>query len=204
MVRSGYLELPSNPRSAKRKAHASLADRRRASERRGFSRRGWVDRRRRGRAGQPRPAGRHVTATRASTREAGRVRGRAPSWAGRGGRGCARWRRARDGGEHAAGSSAVEVEDRQEQAGDSEGAGDDAGEARVLDRGVHGREGSRGRQSSRFGAERIRTAHRHTHGDPPGQEQWLLYEWPAEEKEPTKPCRRPVDEKNLPRGPSRM
>jgi SRSO17 transposase len=51
---------------------------------------------------------------------------------------------------------------------------------------VHWREGSRGRQGSRFGAVRIRTAHRHTQGDPPGDEQWLLYEWPTEEKEPTK------------------
>jgi SRSO17 transposase len=51
---------------------------------------------------------------------------------------------------------------------------------------VHWREGSRGRQCSYFGAVRVRTAHRHTQGDPPGQEQWLLYEWPTEEKEPTK------------------
>jgi SRSO17 transposase len=51
---------------------------------------------------------------------------------------------------------------------------------------VHWREGSRGRQGSRFGCIRIRTAHRHTVGAPPGQEQWLLYEWPSEEKEPTK------------------
>jgi SRSO17 transposase len=51
---------------------------------------------------------------------------------------------------------------------------------------VHWREGSRGRQGSRFGAVRVRTAHRHTQGDPPGEEQWLLYEWPSEEKEPTK------------------
>lgn len=59
-------------------------------------------------------------------------------------------------------------------------------------RGPHGcstvrwREGSRGRQSSRFGAVRIRTAHRHTQGDPPGEEQWLLYEWPIDEDAPTK------------------
>src|SRR5258705_4423370 len=57
---------------------------------------------------------------------------------------------------------------------------------REVCRTVHWREGSRGRQGSRFGAVRVRTAHRHTQGDPPGDEQWLVYEWPAEEKEPTK------------------
>jgi SRSO17 transposase len=51
---------------------------------------------------------------------------------------------------------------------------------------VHWREGSRGRQSSHFGAVRIRTAHLHLQGAPPGDEQWLLYEWPDDEKEPTK------------------
>lgn len=51
---------------------------------------------------------------------------------------------------------------------------------------VHWREGSRGRQSSRFGAVRIRMAHRHTQGAAPGQEQWLLYEWPMGAKQPTK------------------
>lgn len=51
---------------------------------------------------------------------------------------------------------------------------------------VHWREGSRGRQQSRFGAVRIRTAHRHTQGAPPGEEQWLFYEWPADEQAPTK------------------
>jgi SRSO17 transposase len=33
---------------------------------------------------------------------------------------------------------------------------------------------------------RVRTSHRHVHGDPPGYEQWLLYEWPKGEEEPTK------------------
>lgn len=47
-------------------------------------------------------------------------------------------------------------------------------------------EGSRGVQSSRFTALRIRTAHRHTCGDPPGEEQWMLMEWPEDEDEPTK------------------
>jgi SRSO17 transposase len=48
------------------------------------------------------------------------------------------------------------------------------------------REGSRGRQRSRFGAIRVRTAHKHLLGVPPGHEQWLMYEWPMEEPEPTK------------------
>jgi SRSO17 transposase len=51
---------------------------------------------------------------------------------------------------------------------------------------VHWREGSRGRQGSRFGAVRVRMAHRHTLGAAPSDEQWLLYEWPSDEKEPTK------------------
>jgi len=48
------------------------------------------------------------------------------------------------------------------------------------------REGSRGRQASRFAAARIRTAHQRQKSEPPGQEQWLLSEWPAGEAEPTK------------------
>ena len=46
------------------------------------------------------------------------------------------------------------------------------------------REGSRGWQSSRFAAVRVRTAHRHTVGVPPGAEQWLLAEWPVEKDAP--------------------
>ena len=46
--------------------------------------------------------------------------------------------------------------------------------------------GSRGVQSSRFAALRIRTAHKHTNGAPPGEEQWMLAEWPEGEDEPTK------------------
>jgi SRSO17 transposase len=53
-------------------------------------------------------------------------------------------------------------------------------------RNVAWREGSRGTQSSRFGAVRVRTAHRHTEGREPGEEQWLLYEWPVDEPAPTK------------------
>lgn len=48
------------------------------------------------------------------------------------------------------------------------------------------REGTRGKQSSRFAAVRIRTAHRHTIGAAPGPEEWLLCEWPSTEKAPTK------------------
>jgi SRSO17 transposase len=48
------------------------------------------------------------------------------------------------------------------------------------------REGSRGPQKSRFGAVRIRTAHRHTTGRAPGEEEWLLYAWPAGSPKPTK------------------
>jgi SRSO17 transposase len=51
---------------------------------------------------------------------------------------------------------------------------------------VRWREGSRGRQKSQFGFERVRTAHGHTKGHAPGHEQWLIYEWPKGEPEPTK------------------
>src|SRR6266542_3346054 len=57
---------------------------------------------------------------------------------------------------------------------------------RTACRSVSWREGSRGRQKSSFGAVRVRCAHHHLQGTPPGDEQWLLYEWPADEKEPTK------------------
>jgi len=51
---------------------------------------------------------------------------------------------------------------------------------------VSWREGSRGRQKSFFGSVRVRCAHHHLQGKAPGDEQWLLYEWPLDEKEPTK------------------
>lgn len=51
---------------------------------------------------------------------------------------------------------------------------------------VSWREGSKGWQSSRFAEVRIRTAHRHVEGHPPGDEEWLLCEWPKGEKAPTK------------------
>jgi SRSO17 transposase len=53
-------------------------------------------------------------------------------------------------------------------------------------RGATWREGSKGKQRSRFGAIRVRTAHRHLLGAAPGDEQWLLYEWPEGEPQPTK------------------
>jgi SRSO17 transposase len=51
---------------------------------------------------------------------------------------------------------------------------------------VHWREGSRGEQSSRFAAVRVRTAERHVKGAPPSEEVWLLLEWPQGQKAPTK------------------
>jgi SRSO17 transposase len=48
------------------------------------------------------------------------------------------------------------------------------------------REGSRGKQSSRFAALRIRSAERRSKGRPPGEEEWLLCEWPDGEQSPTK------------------
>ena len=52
-------------------------------------------------------------------------------------------------------------------------------------RSVSWREGTKGWQKSRFAVARIRTAARHYDGRPPGEEQWLLCEWPQSEKEPT-------------------
>ena len=48
------------------------------------------------------------------------------------------------------------------------------------------REGTRGKMVSYFAAARIRTAHEHAKGEAPGEEQWLLCEWPKDEKRPTK------------------
>jgi SRSO17 transposase len=48
------------------------------------------------------------------------------------------------------------------------------------------REGVRGMQRSRFAAVRIRTAHRHIQGAAPGDEQWLICEWPKDEPAPTR------------------
>lgn len=51
---------------------------------------------------------------------------------------------------------------------------------------VSWREGSRGRQSSKFASLRVRPAERHTKGRPPDEEHWLLCEWPDGEPAPTK------------------
>ena len=47
------------------------------------------------------------------------------------------------------------------------------------------REGTRGPQKRRFTAIRVRTAHRHKAGRPPGDEQWLLCAWSFKEQKPT-------------------
>jgi SRSO17 transposase len=51
---------------------------------------------------------------------------------------------------------------------------------------VSWREGTRGKMRSRFAALRVRVAHRDYWRSQPHPEQWLLIEWPKEEKEPTK------------------
>lgn len=56
--------------------------------------------------------------------------------------------------------------------------------ARLSYRRVTWREGSRGWQASRFAAARVRTAHRHLNCAPPGQEQWLVAEWPQDKDAP--------------------
>jgi SRSO17 transposase len=43
-------------------------------------------------------------------------------------------------------------------------------------------EGTNGPKTSQFGAVRVRTAHRHEAGRPPGVEEWLLYEWLPDEE----------------------
>jgi SRSO17 transposase len=48
------------------------------------------------------------------------------------------------------------------------------------------REGSRGKLASRFWATRVNTAHDWNQGKAPGQEVWLLGEWPVGENEPVK------------------
>ena len=51
---------------------------------------------------------------------------------------------------------------------------------------VSWREGTRGTMHSRFACLRVRVAHRDYWRKEPHPEQWLLIEWPREEKEPTK------------------
>lgn len=48
------------------------------------------------------------------------------------------------------------------------------------------REGAKGTMASRFAAVRVRAAHRDYYRTEPRPEEWLLIEWPAKEKEPTK------------------
>ena len=57
---------------------------------------------------------------------------------------------------------------------------------RLQFRTVTWREGARGVQSGRFAVARIRTAHRHAEGRPPGDEQWLLCQWFDGEPKPSK------------------
>jgi SRSO17 transposase len=51
---------------------------------------------------------------------------------------------------------------------------------------VSWREGARGKLSSRFAAVRVRPAHRDYLRSSPRAEEWLLIEWPAGERAPTK------------------
>lgn len=48
------------------------------------------------------------------------------------------------------------------------------------------REGTKGKMQSRFAAVRVRPAHEDDKRVEPWPEEWLLIEWPADEKEPTK------------------
>jgi SRSO17 transposase len=48
------------------------------------------------------------------------------------------------------------------------------------------REGARGKQQSRFAVVRVRSAQGHVAGRAPGKEEWLLCEWPSEDKTPTR------------------
>jgi len=47
------------------------------------------------------------------------------------------------------------------------------------------RPGAKNRRTSRFAAARVRTAHRALAGRPPGGEEWLIIEWPADEDAPS-------------------
>lgn len=57
--------------------------------------------------------------------------------------------------------------------------GDDAWETIVLETGRHAA------TETRFAALRVRTAHRAKSGKPPGEEEWLIVEWPQGEASPT-------------------
>ena len=65
-----------------------------------------------------------------------------------------------------------------------------AGLSRRAFRTVTWRQGSRGRQSSRFAFLRVHAAERYTKRRPPSDEQWLIIEWPRDEEKPTKHYRR--------------
>jgi len=60
------------------------------------------------------------------------------------------------------------------------------GLAKAKFRTVSWREGSRGQIESRFGAVRVRAAHRDYWREEPRAEEWLIIEWPAGADEPTK------------------
>jgi SRSO17 transposase len=62
---------------------------------------------------------------------------------------------------------------------------DIAARLKLTFRRVTWREGSRGPQSGYFAAVRIRTAHKHSLGRPPADEQWLLLEKTRRKKKPT-------------------
>ena len=62
---------------------------------------------------------------------------------------------------------------------------DIAARLKLTFRKVTWREGSRGPQSGYFTAVRVRTAHKHALGRPPGEEQWLLIEKTRRKKKPT-------------------
>jgi SRSO17 transposase len=47
------------------------------------------------------------------------------------------------------------------------------------------RVGTKGKQSGRFAAVRIRMAHGHQDGKPPNEEEWLLLEWPHKQDKPS-------------------
>jgi SRSO17 transposase len=57
---------------------------------------------------------------------------------------------------------------------------------RSMFRTVTWRQGSRGRQSSRFAFLRVHAAEGHTKGRAPSDEQWLISEWPRDQAKPTK------------------
>jgi len=51
---------------------------------------------------------------------------------------------------------------------------------------IRWREGTKGWMQTRFMARRVQPSHGYLDGKPPHKEVWLVVEWPAEEKDPTK------------------